>query len=157
MGYTTEFRGVFKLDKQLTDKHAEYLRQFSETRRMGRKESAASLPDPIREAVGLPYGEEGEFYVGGDENRAYITDYNDPPASQPGLWCNWVPTEDNFGIEWDGTEKFYNYVEWIEYIIEKFLKPWGYALNGVVRWRGEDFDDNGKIVVTDNNVLCQPS
>jgi hypothetical protein len=56
------------------------------------------------------------------------------------------------GIEWDGGEKFYDYVEWLEYIINNFLAPKGYVLNGECPYQGEDSDDVGKIVVKDNVV-----
>lgn len=49
-------------------------------------------------------------------------------------------------------EKFYNYVEWIEYLINNLLKPKNYIVNGVVAYQGEDFDDFGTIFVRDNHV-----
>ena len=70
-------------------------------------------------------------------------------------WCKWVPTEDGCAIEWNGAEKFYDYVEWLEYLIEHFLGPWGYLLNGTVSWQGEDGDDRGRLHVTDNTVTTQ--
>lgn len=70
----------------------------------------------------------------------------------PGFWCNWVPTNDYKGIEWNGAEKFYDYVEWLEIIIKKFLEPNGYKLNGSVEWYGEDQSDIGVIRVKDNVV-----
>jgi hypothetical protein len=47
----------------------------------------------------------------------------EPFAGFPGFWCDWVPTPDMQGIEWNGNEKFYDYVEWLELIIKKFLIP----------------------------------
>ena len=70
----------------------------------------------------------------------------------PGFWCDWVPTEDNKGIEWNGTEKFYDYVAWLQLIIDRFIAPWNIKLNGSVRYRGESFDDYGTIIV-DNNAI----
>ena len=55
-------------------------------------------------------------------------------------------------MEWDGGEKFYNYVEWLEYLIKNFFEPWGYSLNGSVNWQGEEDEDNGTIVVKHNEV-----
>jgi len=158
MGYTTDFEGSFELDHPLTPEHKAYLTQFSETRRMRRDSGkAAAFPDPIREAVGLPIGKEGEYFVGGkgsfgQDHDKSILDYNDPPVSQPGLWCQWVPTEDGTGIVWNGSEKFYHYKSWIVYIIENFLKPWGYVVNGTVTWQGEVSNDKGIMIVV-NNVL----
>ena len=158
MGYTTDFSGSFSLDKPLTDAHAEYLQKFAGTRRMKRNQTIAStLLDPVREAVGLPIGEAGGYFVGGGGDfgqgiDASVINSNDAPSGQPGLWCQWVPTQDNNGIEWDGGEKFYHYVEWLAYITEHFLMPWGYVLNGEAEWFGEDHSDRGKILVTNNVV-----
>lgn len=158
MGYTTDFNGRFNLDKPLTEEHSAYLKQFSETRRMKRDASETrKRPDPIRKAVGLGVGPEGAYFVGakgfaGQEHSSDIVDYNSPPEGQPGLWCQWVPTEDNAGIEWNGMEKFYDYTEWLQYLIHHFLAPAGYVLNGEVEWQGEDPSDIGKIVVKDNEV-----
>lgn len=73
----------------------------------------------------------------------------------PGFWCQWIPTNDAKGIEWDGNEKFYNYVEWLQVIIDKFLIPNGYVLNGEVQWEGEESGDLGNIVVKDNIITVQ--
>lgn len=144
MGYHSTFRGEFKLNKPLTVKDYKFLKKFSETRRMKR-----NLPEE--------YGVEGEFYVdgkgyGGQDKDSTIIDYNSPPSTQPGLWCHWTPNEDGDAIVWDGGEKFYSYVEWIQYLIDKILSPKGYVLNGEVFWEGEDYMDEGKIVIKDNIV-----
>jgi hypothetical protein len=158
MGYTTDFDGTFTCTPALNESQIAYLKQFAETRRMARDPAIAStLPDPLREAVGLPIGEEGEFFVGGGGSHgqgkdASILNYNSPAKSQPGLWCQWVPTEDGNWIEWDGGEKFYNYVEWIKYLNEKFLKPWGIVLDGKVSWSGEESSDVGVIVAKGGKI-----
>lgn len=144
MGYTTDFEGQFDIDKPLDDETYDFLVKLNNTRRMARR-------------LGPEYGVEGEFYVdgGGDFGQgpeSSIIDYNKPPRTQPGLWCKWIPTEDRKGIEWDGAEKFYDYVEWLEYIIASILKPRGYIVNGEVTWQGEANSDMGKIVVKDNVV-----
>jgi hypothetical protein len=51
-------------------------------------------------------------------------------------------------------EKFYNYVEWLEYLINVFLKPRGYVLEGCVRFFGEETEDMGYIEVKRNKVKC---
>jgi hypothetical protein len=144
MGYTTDFNGKFALNKPLDDDLYNFLIKFSETRRMARN-------------VDPKYGVEGEFYVDGkggfgQAHEDNIIDNNRPPKTQPGLWCQWVPTEDKMFITWDGGEKFYQYIEWLLYIIENFLAPKDYVLNGEVEYEGESRDDFGKIVVKDNEV-----
>ena len=161
MGYSTDFQGSFNLNTPLTESHKNYLHKFSETRRMKRDpKKAAELPDPIRVAAGLKIGPEAAYFVGGagwagQDRDASILDYNREPSSQPGLWCQWVPNEDGDEIVWDEGEKFYNYVEWLRYLITHFLKPWGYVLNGEVEWQGEESDDFGKILVENNNVIVK--
>lgn len=161
MGYTTEFTGAFTLDKPLRPEHAAYLRKFNTTRRMQRADyDAAGLPDPEREAAGLPLGgPDAPYFVGGvgsfgQGSDRSVRDRNEPPEGQPGLWCQWQPTEDNNGIQWDGGEKLYHYTEWLRYIVQHFLKPWGYVLDGRVRWQGEEPDDQGTIVASNNNVTA---
>jgi len=144
MGYTTEFDGVFKITPKLDEETYEFLVKLNDTRRMAR-----DLP--------LEYGTEGEFYVDGEgvfgqDREDNIIDFNKPPSTQPGLWCQWRPNSNREELEWDEGEKFYHYVGWLEYLIEKIFKPRGYTLNGEVCWRGEDFYDAGKIIVKDNEI-----
>lgn len=144
MGYTTEFEGQFNLDKKLDSETHTFLKKLSETRRMARN-------------LGHGYGVEGEFYVdglgfAGQDHDDTIIDYNTPPSTQPSLWCQWEPTDDGMGIIWNGTEKFNAYVQWLEYIIDKILKPRGYTLDGKVKFQGERIGDSGTIIVKDNKV-----
>lgn len=144
MGYTTEFSGVFKTDRPVDEETYNLLIGLAETRRMARK-------------VDLKYGVEGEFYIDGDgfaeqERENNIIDCNKPPKTQPSLWCQWHIQPDHQTIVWDGNEKFYNYVEWIEYLIERILKPRGYKVAGQVKWQGEDIDDRGIITIVNNEI-----
>src|SRR5262249_21665389 len=143
MGYTTEFQGRFNINKPLDEETYTFLVKFSETRRMKRT------------GLGPEFGVDGEFFVGGkgfmgQDHDPSIVDYNEPPKTQPGLWCQWVPTEDRQHIEWNETEKFYNYVEWLEYLVAKILAPRGYSLSGEVTWQGEESSDKGMIIAKDN-------
>ena len=128
------------------------------------------------------YGNDGEYFARNDGNAGQIADdsiidYNTPPGQmehnsisdfdstwnenekrisegtcQPGLWCQWVISEDGTELMWDGMEKFYNYIEWLAYYINHFFEPWGIKLNGEISWVGEDPSDIGKIVVKDNQI-----
>ena len=147
MGYTTDFEGGFNITPNLSQKDNEFLTKFSETRRMARN-------------VGPEYGVEGEFYVdgtgwAGQDHDKNVINYNRPPGTQPGLWCQWIPTDDGCELIWDGGEKFYNYVEWLDYLIDKILAPRGYTLNGECQWFGEERDDVGVIIVKNNKVTTK--
>lgn len=149
MGYTTDFNGEFMLDKPLAPEDLDFLNKLNQTRRMKRN-------------VGPEFGVDGEFYVAGDGDNYLLSDdelkpsnivnHNTPPNTQPGLWCGWRPNDNGTAIEWDGGEKFYEYVAWIQYLITKILAPRGYSLTGDVHWQGEDSDDKGKIVIKNNKV-----
>jgi hypothetical protein len=158
MGYHTDFNGEFKCDPVLHWAHRVYLEKFAETRRMKRDPKITeTLTDPIREEIGLPVGEEGEFYVNGSGFRGQgddssVLNHNGPPRTQPGLWCQWVPNEDGTAIVWDLGEKFYHHVEWLQYLIDNFFERYGYTLNGEVRWQGESPDDRGIIYCKDNKI-----
>jgi len=73
----------------------------------------------------------------------------------PGFWCQWVPSADGCGIEWDGGEKFYAYDRWLQLIIDRYLKPAGVELSGRVLYRGEDADDIGYIVAEGGTVRVE--
>lgn len=131
------------------------------------------------------YGVEGEYFVlddgeFGQSRDNSIIDYNEPPGQlsyssnidfqtrwnennkrikngscQPGLWCQWVLNDDGTELEWDGSEKFYHYIEWLQYLINHFFDRWNIQLNGEVKWEGEDPDDIGKIIVTNNIIKVE--
>lgn len=78
----------------------------------------------------------------------YDTDsFPGEPPNRYESWrfCQWIPTEDRMHIEWDGGEKFYKYLEWINYINDEILIPRGYILSGSVSYQGEDDEDFGAI------------
>jgi hypothetical protein len=150
MGYSTDFDGKFTINKKLDEKTLELLNGLASTRRVKR----SGLPEK--------YGVDGEFYFnkGNFDNFGQdtegdlgeVVDNNKPPRTQPGLWLQWVVGADKQSIEWDGGEKFYSYIEWIEYLIKKIFKPRGYILNGKVYWSGEEGGDLGLIEIVDNVV-----
>lgn len=156
MGYTTEFEGVFVLDRELDDKTFFFLYNLANTRRM--KRDVLKLPKVGYGEYGFEnWGIDGEYYVNGGsgfmgrKSENSIIDYNIPPSTQPGLWCKWIPLLNRKEISWTGEEKFYNYIEWLEYII-KILEMRGYKLNGNVKWYGENHSDRGEINVENNKI-----
>lgn len=152
MGYTTEFKGKFKLSKPLEKSQIDYIQTFCKTRRMVRDEKLCEgVYDPIRLAVGLPIGQQGEFCVfgagfHGQDHDDTIIEYNCNPSNQHGLWCKWTCTDDGKYIEWSGAEKFYSYFEWLGYICNNILNHYeGRYIEGTVFYKGEERGDSGKI------------
>ncbi len=152
MGYSTDFTGEFVINKIIDDDTYRLLKGLATTRRMKR----SGLEEEL--------GKDGEFYFeddgffGQSKNPKYgeIVDFNEPPETQPGLWLHWLIQEDRQTIIWDEGEKFYHYTRWIEYLIDRILKPRGYIVNGEVEWNGEEHGDLGLIEVKDNVVTAKP-
>ena len=161
MGYSTDFYGSLSFNKPVTEELKEYINKFGDTRRMKRdvEKIKEIYPDWKEHCFNGNLGREGEYFIGGDgfmgqENDDSIIEYNYAPASQPGLWCQWIINNDG-NLTWDGGEKFYNYIEWLDYLIAHFFEPLGYILNGDIEWQGEGYEDFGTIHVVDNEVTEQ--
>lgn len=93
------------------------------------------------------------------DDYRFLIEYNktrhEKEEGQPedSYWCQWVPTEDGRGIKWDEGEKFYYYVEWLQYLIDRILQPKGYNLTGEVTYQGETASDFGKLIIKDSVVV----
>lgn len=160
MGYTTEFSGFFTISPPLDPQTASTLNGISTTRRMRRnialiaRKENISLEDAI-----FKYGVEAELYYPkesnnfGQEKDESIVDYNTPPFCQPSLWCDWCYDPKESVLKWNGSEKFYFYIEWLDFIIKRILEPKKYQLRGEVKWQGEDESDYGVIRVVDGNTI----
>lgn len=179
MGYTTEFKGRFEFDHKLSKAEADYINLFSRTRHMLRDpekikgifknwETENSFlgdlgPDAIY-FVKDNFEEEKEitealdpskklrFYQLYSDPRMPIKDYNDTPDRIPGLWCQWIVSDDHKHLEWDQGEKFYCYIDWLAFLIEHFFNKMDVKLNGTVLWEGEDRSDNGYIELKDSKI-----
>lgn len=138
MGYNTEFEGAFHIDKPVDDATYKLLQGLASTRRMKRQLTG--------------YGTEGEFYVQADESA--VIDSNEPPSTQPGLWCDWAIQPDKTTLQWNENEKFYYYVEWLQYIIQRILVPRGHSLSGRVTWT-DDYGRAGVISVKHNQISVE--
>ncbi len=131
MGYTTCFEGHFDVCPVL-DKTTEILLQ-----KVHNHEEDLDVEKPA------PFG----F---GDHQQ--VLDDTEPPQPMPDEDCQWIYKDGQ--IKWDKAEKFYCYIEWLKYIVDKILAPRSYVVNGTVQWQGEDEDDYGAICVENNQVHC---
>lgn len=109
MGYTTNFKGAFKLTPALT------LEQKNEIEKL----------------------------------------YDSYESDHPNSYCQWEVSEDGTELEWDGGEKFYKYIEWLNYINEEKLKKWNVILEGKVKWQGEEIGDVGIILAINGNISIE--
>ena len=110
MGYTTDFVGHIDIDPALNQDEIEYLTAFAASRRFDRPEGPYAVP-------GNPYVDDrAEADAAGDR-------YNRPAPGQPQLWCQWVPCWSGCCLSVDGSEKFYEPVAWLRYLVNHFLRP----------------------------------
>lgn len=134
MGYETELHGQLVIQPELIDQHKKFLEEFFETRHEdGRVWSKSWEPGKVR-----------------------------PKDSPPSIWCPWKLCElphyvtayrgPCSGLEIPGDGKHYGYVAWLQHIVNEFLAPNGYEVNGRVCWQGDDTFDVGVIVVKANQV-----
>lgn len=156
--YTTHFDGVITVEPPLNDHEISYLTKFADTTRMVRPEGPYYVEEPRP-----------------DRGPEAVPLYFDTlPTGEPSTQCHWEPTEDGTGIRFNGSEKFEAPTEWMEYLIEVFLKPaatvqtsmpepgwdWpdelnhfqGHVLNGVLLATGDDHADVWRLVITNNTV-----
>lgn len=80
-----------------------------------------------------------------------VLDFNQPPPSQPSLWCPWIPSQNGSRLQIEDVKSYY-YVIWLEYMIKNFFKPWKINVNGNVAFQGDNKFDRGKIFCKDNSV-----
>jgi len=150
MGRTSKFIGEISISPELSAEEVNYLKQFNRTRH------TQLLPNPY--AVG---DFESEDLRNTDPDL--VMKNSCPPEGQPGLWCNWIPTDDGTAIKWDGAEKSHDMTEWLVYIVEHFIGrmplakvelPFlvGHELNGEVESVGEQPEDCWKMVVRNSQV-----
>lgn len=90
-----------------------------------------------------------------DEEKALETFVGQGRAFEGVSWlsyCQWELNENKDGLCWDGGEKFYYYVEWLEYLNKTLFIPWGVPLRGTIEYSGEEAGDSGIIVAKDGKI-----
>lgn len=144
MGYSTTFCGQIAVVPPLNKDEITYLQPFNETRHMVRKSG--------------PYNVDTD-----SDSESDVIDHNSPADSQPGLYCQWIPSENGKFIQWDGGEKFYHSGPWLQYLIDHFLSAGAQArkvlpffkdhrLDGLIEAQGETTSDKWYLLVTNNKV-----
>lgn len=130
--------GALTITPPLDPAQRDYLAAFATSRRVMRDpQILVSVVDPLREAVHLPLGTDGAFFVADQSQEVAgpdVVDVNRPPGGQPSLYCNWTPTADGRALVWAGEDSFEAPSEWIGYLRASFLAPWQRELAGHVDW-----------------------
>lgn len=81
-----------------------------------------------------------------------IDDGTNEPKPHPDSYCQWVISKDGGSLEWDQNEKFYNYTEWLQYVIAEVIAPTGRVVTGHVEYQGEETGDSGTLTIIDGCV-----
>jgi hypothetical protein len=71
-------------------------------------------------------------------------------------YFQWVPSDDFQHIVWDGNEKFYKYVEQLQWLCA-WLQERSITANGSLYWQGEETGDTGVLEVKANVVFRHPN
>jgi hypothetical protein len=177
MSIPTYFFCEFTVTPAFRPEHEAYLKAFSNSYHCKKDVNAlVLLPDPVRDLANLGVGEDGEFSVGDldtDRPSAAViafraTRVRASPSSdneyelastQPSTGqCCWQFEGDSIWCDQD--DDLEEYADWLEYVIQKFLIPWGYVVNGMlVRQEDEGYEDLppsfARLSVTDNVVRWQ--
>jgi len=84
-------------------------------------------------------------------------DHRDEEAAgtAPGIWCQWIASDDGHEILWDDGEKFYDSPLWMTYVINRWLVPNGHVGNGKIFADGEESDDHWMLEVINNEVFVR--
>jgi hypothetical protein len=176
MGYNTKFKGSLKLSKTLTKEQQKWFNDWTTIRK--KHYDSNKLMEHYKGVGSLDgdYGENGEFfgYIPNelrDGDNVWKSDYsqwvngssdlmfpiegknNDSPSNQPSLWNNWMIVGDE--LFYNDGDKFYGYIEWLEYIRTKILSKWGITFEDgyKIKWRGEDKGDRGSIVYENGELI----
>lgn len=153
MGYSTTFEGSIQIDPPLNNNEIQYLKNFSQTRHHQRKSGSYSID--LKDDI---------YHL--QENDQDTINFNQKESDVPSLHCCWEPSDDGQYLNWNGIERCYYPKEWLEYLIENFLKNnsiakqdnegfsflQSHTLNGVIEAQGEMEDDHYYLVVENNKV-----
>lgn len=85
-----------------------------------------------------------------EKNQAdYWRFCNDKIDDAPRSYCQWEVTHNGDELEWDGGEKFYYPVEWMQWLIDQFPE---HQFSGELIAQGEEAGDAWKLVVKGNKA-----
>ncbi len=122
MGYSVYYRGEISVTPPLTKQHAATLRAFS------RLELTA------------------------DTNSIFAAIADSPEPDLPGYGGLIDVSEDGSLIVPEEDESRHGVRLWLRLMIEHFLGPLGYVLEGEIEWTADELDDRGNIFVRGNLV-----
>lgn len=147
MGFSTRYLGHLDIQPPLNDSETEWLRAFGEIDRRHYNEpyEVAMNPRALRIETWQQRGS------GGDAFKSLA-----PPDGSPYPHLDWAPCYEGCCLAWYGTEKSRMAEEWLQYLIDHFLRPGAHArLDGRQAFERFTFDHtlNGVIAAERNDTL----
>lgn len=86
------------------------------------------------------------------EIHAYTKGRHDGDPMAPSIHCDFEVNSDATGLVWNGSEKTYEAIDWIQLICDDFLDEFGVLANGSLVANGESRGDVWRLDVKDNVV-----
>lgn len=155
MGYDTNFDGSIDIQPALSKELTDYIRQFSNIRHFKRD---ISKIHELNGGLGLSFclngnpGEDGCFYIGNDLKTDLVSVSNDEVLDGLSYWCDFTVKPDGTKILWTQAGKTRCGLEWVTFMINHLIAPFGHVCNGKFECQGDNFDDKWEICVENNEV-----
>lgn len=147
MGYTTEFEGALELRPALADGLVAAWNAMV-------KERNNTYLD------GSPRSFDAKLYGRLEVRRPNAGQTKWPCA--PSCWDQWTLRQDKAKqctlIEWDGGEKFYGFIRWLQHTLDTLhavVRPLQLSVTGLIRWQGQEKEDQGVLRVELVNTARQ--
>lgn len=167
MGFSTTYLGRLDVNPPLNDSEVEWLRAFAAIDRRHYTEPYEVAMNP--RALQLdrwPQQESGEQPADRDPFTSLV-----PRDGTPYPHLDWKPCEQGCCLIWDGTEKSRMAEEWLQYLIDHFLRPGAHArlerrpeferftfdhsVDGIIAGERNDTRELFLIVCEDNQIRRQ--
>lgn len=75
-----------------------------------------------------------------------------PRAGAPDTPCEYALGPDGWLVADNDGLKFLKHGPWLRWLVERWFKPRGYRLCGVIEWRGDEWDDIGAYKVEGHRI-----
>ncbi len=157
------FQGAFNLTPALSAAQAAYLHAFLAVQHgFWPLEYVQERPDLVREAVGLPLGEDAAFYVGHHSSglrgrHPFIDKHNTTspgPGEQPHCGnCPWQLSPESSQLVPDKKKLAAMPLKWLGWLVTNLLTPWKINVNGVASYDDPCTSQEGRIVAESSHNI----
>ncbi len=160
MGFSTKYLGRLEIQPPLNDSEADWLRAFAAIDRRHYTEPYEVAMNP--RALEFDRLKQRQADRGSSCGDAFTS--LAPRDGTPYPHLDWAPCYEGCCLTWDGTEKSRMAEEWLQYLIDHFLRPGAYArLDGRPEFEHFTFDHvvNGTIAAERDDtrelflILCE--